>query len=202
LLAVLLLGGCCDCPRICKEALSCLPEKKKAPKPILPAKLGPPTKKAPGSLDELLATEKLVNADLRQYKRAVAPYVGARVRWKLYSWGGEVTMGCGYVTPAGRQPPRLGDDANLGRIRMISPSLGPGADLGTVMEAGHPVVVCLALFPEDDDDHFIRDDGMHTSTPGMEPVEIEGTVWGATKGRDLWLHNCQVVKKVKEAVAP
>lgn len=192
------VAGCCTCR--CPEVLAATPPAppsttpSAAPpaaptEPILPTSLGPPTAPAPPSLEAFLESGGLLDASSDRFRAAVEPLRGARVRWQLMSWGGEVTTR-GYVTPSGRQP----DD--LGRVRFVTATL-PDAHLGDIWDAGHPVLHCLARFPEEAQSTFVRSDDRRevTSRPD-EVVTIEAVIWGVTGGDrpDLWLHDCAVVE--------
>lgn len=159
--------------------------------PVLPEKLGSPTKTAPASLEDFLQIEKLVHASFDRFQEAVSTIEGARVRWNLLSWGGEITTEKGYNTPSGVQP------LSIGRIRLVTATL-PNADLIGIEEAGHPVVACLAQFPDDGGAVFVQSDGHRASAPasGLE-FTIEAAIWGATReggGATLWLHDCEVAE--------
>jgi hypothetical protein len=150
----------------------------------------------PGSLEDLLEAHRLVKADAPAYRKAWAPYFGARIRWRLHSWGGEVISYDdlpGYLTPNGRIPTKTGPWRN-GRIRFVSVGLGPDANLQTVWDTGHPVVSCLAKWEEGVTDmdrirwmtggrsapsQFIRADQRVERTPKQgEDVLVEATLWG------------------------
>jgi hypothetical protein len=168
-----------------------------------PAQLRPPPRsgiftrrRAPfTSLDQLLARHRLRGATARRFGAALAPHIGSVVRWRLRSWGGEVSSR-GYHTPGGHDPPGRGP-VEHGRIRLISPSLGPGASLSTVQQAHHPVVCCLARFPDGGQARFHRSDGKRRAAPGLGEFTIEGTIWGVLHrgGVDLWLHDCEIVAR-------
>jgi hypothetical protein len=89
---------------------------------------------------------------------------------------------------------------SIGRIRFVSVELGASADLGTVSEAGQPVVTCLARFFDEGakgSDRFVRSDGKRALVPARGPVTVEATLWGATdegRGGNLWLHDCAIVE--------
>lgn len=148
--------------------------------------------RGPASLDELLRRDGLLHASPERVGEALRPVLGSWVRWRLHSWGGEVS-GRGYLTPSGVQPRMLGE-IDVGRVRLVSPTLGADADLETVERAGHPVVACLALFGTGD--RFVRSDGLRLPTPKQGAlVTIEARLWGVTTeggGPTIWLHDCAV----------
>ena len=194
-LMALLLEGCCPCRH---EARECPAGPSPASQPAeprltLPGRLGPATQAAPASLEAWLVAQKLPGAGFERFAAAVKPLVGARVRWRLRSWGGEVTTGDGFETPSGTQPAKLGKTM-VGRIRLISDSLVASATLSEVYDAGHPVVACLALFPPDGEPRFVRGEAHRGDAAARGVVMLEGTIWGTTyegKGT-LWLHECAV----------
>lgn len=204
-LVALLLEACCHCPspvvQACpptgtppaRPAAAQAPAAPPAPSLRLPRKLGPARSTPPSSLEALLKALDLRDGSFAALRDALEPYIGGRVRWTLRSWGGEMST-VGYQTPSGLQPVKIGA-TEVGRIRLISTTLGEGANLGTVIDAGHPVVTCLALFPADDDPRLARSDDRRVRAPDLGIVTIEGTIWGATReGRgNLWLHDCAVV---------
>ena len=152
--------------------------------------------RGPASVDELLRRGDLLHADPARVGEALRPVLGSGVRWRLHSWGGEVS-GRGYLTPSGVQPEQLGE-ITVGRVRLISPTLGADADLEAVDRAGHPVIACLALFGAGD--RFVRSDGLRLPTPKQgASVTIEARLWGVTsegegesRGAVIWLHDCAV----------
>lgn len=156
----------------------------------LPMNLGPAAREAPSTLEALLEEHGLQSASMERFREALGPYIGAAVRWRLRSWGGEVSTD-GFRTPGGRQPPSLGGQ-QIGRIRLVSAELGSGATLIEVREAGHPVVACLAVFPGDSEGRFARSDDRPDRTPTSGIVTIEAVLWGVTYegGPVLWLHDC------------
>jgi hypothetical protein len=141
----------------------------------------------PTSLEAFLAAESLVGAPVAAFEAATRRIAGARVAWPLRSWGGEESS-VGFDTPAGR---RRGVD----RVRLVSESL-QGANLGGVISAGHPVVVCLAR-PSGGAAAFERADGRREPAPAAgATVTVEGLVWGVTDEGGtphLWLRDCAVV---------
>ena len=190
-LSCLVLHGCCHCP----PPATCKPEATPPPPSLrLPTKLGPPRLSPPGSLDALLADLKTSASSFAAFRDALAPYLGGRVRWRLRSWGGELSTE-GYVTPSGKQPVKA-DEIQVGRIRFISPALDADANLITVRDAGQPVVTCLSLFPTDDDPRFVRSDGRRAVAPAGGVVTIEALIWGATREghANVWLHDCALVE--------
>ena len=83
----LLAGGCCRCPKPCAVAAGPAPASGSL---LLPEKLGPPVRPAPASLEDWLIAERLPHSGFARFKEALGPYLGARVRWTLRSWGGEI----------------------------------------------------------------------------------------------------------------
>jgi hypothetical protein len=158
----------------------------------LAGKLGPAQKPAPATFAALLLEVNTKSPSPAGLRAVVEPYVGAKVRWRLRSWGGEES-GDGFVTPNGHLAP-TGRGKGPGRIRFVSLELGEKADLGTVDDAGQPVVTCLARFT-DNGDNFVRSDGKQALASATGPVTVEATVWGVTdegRGGNLWLHDCAI----------
>jgi len=142
------------------------------------------------SFEALLSELDTKSPSLGGLRRATKPYVGAKVRWRMRSWGGEES-GSSFVTPPSKQAGR-----HKLRIRFISLTLGEKADLGTVDDAGQPVVTCLYKSSADGA-AFVRTDGKRAPATHTGPVTLEGTVWGATdegRGGNLWLQDCAIVE--------
>jgi len=144
------------------------------------------------SLEELMAQAGLRGAATERWQQALSEHLGSTVRWRLMSWGGELTSEPSFDTPPGG--PRSPE-----RVRFVSLELGPDANLEDVDANGHPVVVCLARHLEGGGNaHLVQD------TPGREPpvpdpsvaVTLEGRLWGAVREGSfptLWLRDCKVV---------
>ncbi len=199
--SALALEACCHCP---PPTVTCVAPPSAAPGAApasaatralrLPGRLPFPQRSPPASLEALLKDLKRSPRSFAAFRFALSPYIGGRVRWRLRSWGGEHSS-VGYETPSGTQPVKLGE-ADVGRIRFISESLGESANLVSTWEAELPVVTCLATFSRHDDALFVRGDGKRAKTPDRGLFTIEATIWGATRegSANLWLHDCAVVE--------
>jgi len=212
LLALLPLQLLCCCPRPrppcppCATCATCAPcARCPAARPVptsqpaaSQAALTPPPhlkprRRAPfATLGRFLDKNRLHGASFRRFHHALTPHLGATIRWRLRSWGREISAR-GYDTPGGRHPPRSGG-VRIGRIRLISPTFGGGAGLAAVRRAGHPVISCLARFPPGEA-LFVRSDGRRERAPDRGVVTIEGTLWGVRYdgGPALWLFDCALV---------
>ena len=143
------------------------------------------------SLERLMASEELAGAPIERWQRALEQHLGASVRWRLLSWGGELSS-VGYRTPTGG--PRGAE-----RVRFVSLELGPGATLVEVGEHGHPVVACLARGLDGGGrPRFARDGpGPEPEVPdGVGEVTITGRLWGVVSESGwttLWLRSCEVL---------
>jgi hypothetical protein len=183
------LAGCCANP---KPVVNVKPT---TPAVALPGPLGPAQQQAPDSLAALIEEHKLQRASFRAFRDALEPYIGTRVSWRLRSWGGE-NSSVGYDTPGGGRQPVKVKEGEVGRIRFVAPKFKLEDGLGEVLDAGHPIVTCLALFPITDDPLFIRSDSKRAPAAGHGVVVlIEATIWGALReggGANLWLHDCAV----------
>jgi hypothetical protein len=120
---------------VCSPSLRPAPPAVQAPATAAPASaelrqpvLGPPAAPAPASLEAFLDAGAPARGPFSRFHAATARIAGARVRWRLWSWGGEVSD-VGFDTPTGRPP------ATVGRIRFVSELL-QGADLSGVYDAG------------------------------------------------------------------